>query len=502
MGYVTGESRYQAKIMCLDDFVGPESKARFIDSFVNSLNMVEMEFKHAVPKGLGRKPYDPACLVKLIVYGYEDRTRSSRKLEELTNINIEVIWLMEGLTPDFKTIADFRKDNIDQLNRLLSEYNSFADYCGLFGKGLAAIDGTKISASNNKKNNYSKKKLIRNIEYNEKRIKEYMSRLSESDDMDEACGLVGKISECEKRKERFEGYIGHLEKSGENEISTVDPDARLMGNNRTGVGMAYNVQVSVDGKADLVAAFDITQNPTDHGQLSNMIQKTQEVLRKKDIMALADKGYYGADDISAAEGLGAIPVVARQLKPGEKDGHRFSLDKFVYDKEKDLYICPEGETLPAHSNKTSKDRSFFNKEACRACPFSSECLGKNKYRLIVRKPGSDVLDRADQRYEEYKEEYKLRQQIVEHVFGTVKRTMDGGYFLLRTKEKVRAEAALLFLGYNIKRTIGYLGFEMTMELMEEWKAFLCGRASRLFSFLVFYSRILFVKRAAWATNLA
>lgn len=496
MGYIEGKSRYQTQIICLDEYVGKESVCRIIDRFIEGADLKGLGFKRAVPKELGRNPYDPAYMVKLLVYGYEHAIRSSRKLEELTLVNIEVMWLMDELKPDFKTIADFRRDNLVPLVNLLSEYNAFLDFCGLFGKQLVAIDGTKIKASNNKKNNYSKKKLARNIEHSEQRIKEYMALLSESDDMDEACEANNKIKEYEKRIEKAKGYLNSLEASGGNEISTVDPDSRLMGNNRSGVDMGYNIQISVDDKAHLVAAFDITQNPTDHGQLSNMAEKTQEVFLKKEITVLADKGYYGGDDIEATEKLGVTPIVARQLKPGEKDGKRFSLDKFVYNRDKDEYICPEGKQLMAHSKSKTKDRIFFNKDACQDCPFKGECLGKEKYRRIVRKPQNDILDRADKRYLENKELYKLRQQTVEHVFGTVKRTMNGGYFLLCKKEKVRAEAALLLLGYNIKRTKGFLGVEKTMELMGEWEEFLNARL--IVVFLKTVSPLHFSGKFLWA----
>ena len=222
MGYIEGKSRYQTKIICLDEYVGRESKARIIDKFIDGLDLEELGFKHAVPKGLGRNPYDPASMAKLLVYGYEYSVRSSRKLEGQTYVNIEVMWLLDELKPDFKTIADFRKDNLEPLTKLLEEYNAFADYCGLFGKERVAIDGTKIKASNNKKNNYSKKKLETNIERSEKHIKEYMARLADSDDMDEACEIADKINECENRLETAKGRLGILEKSGENELSTVD----------------------------------------------------------------------------------------------------------------------------------------------------------------------------------------------------------------------------------------------------------------------------------------
>jgi hypothetical protein len=241
-----------------------------------------------------------------------------------------------------------------------------------------------------------------------------------------------------------------------------------MGNNRAGVEMGYNVQASVDEKEHLVAAIEITQNPTDHGMLTPMINKTQEELRKKDLVVLADKGYYGYADLEGSEKTGAFTIVARQLKPGEKDG-KYSVNNFTYDKENDDYVCPEGQRLMPHSKSTTKDRKFFNKDACKNCHNRSKCLmGKNKFRTILRNRTHDIMDRADARYKQNTDTYKYRQQIVEHVFGTVKRTMDGGYFLLRTKEKVKAEASLLLLGYNMKRTKAVLGTAKMMDMIDEW----------------------------------
>ena len=494
MGYVKGENRFQMQLACLDDQVAADSVARFIDYFIDTMDMEALGFTNAVTKRLGRHPYDPACLAKLLVYGYERKARSSRKLEGLTHDSMETMWLMGGLKPDFKTIADFRKDNLGPLEGLFAEYNEFAVFCSLFGKERVAIDGTKIKAWNNRKNNYSKGKLEKGIEYSGQRIKEYMALLDESDEEDDACeawetaatenieeekaaekaerknSIEGKIKEHEKRIETKKAWLDAIDAAGANEISTVDPDARLMGNNSSGVDVAYNVQAAVDGKAHLVAAFDISQNPTDHGQLANMTEKAQAALGENGLTVLADKGYYGGEEIEKAEKLGpGLLVVARQMKPGEKDGSKYSLDKFVYDNERDEYICPEGNALPAHSKKTTKDRNFFDKAACAACPARGECLNKERFRRIVRRSHNDALDRADRRHAENPEEYKYRQQIVEHVFGTVKRTMEGGYFLLRTKEKARAEAALLFLGYNIKRTIGCLGFGEAMELLDWYR---------------------------------
>jgi transposase len=472
MGHISGENRYQTKLMwCLDDQVDEDSVARVIDRFVESINLEELGFKNVEANALGRNSYNPRHLAKLYIYGYECGIRSSRKLENLAKINIEVMWLMDELKPDFKTIADFRRDNTDPFVRLLSEYNSFADYCGLFGKSIVAIDGTKIRANNSKKNHYSKKKLLANIALHERRIREYVEQLDAADNMDEAMNLTEKIRTCEERRKTSEERLDELKQSGVNEMATVDADARLMVKDRLGVEMGYNVQASVDSKEHLVAAFDVTQSHSDHGLLAPMIEKTQEELRKKDIVALADKGYYGHEDIEASEKTGALPIVAKQSKPGEKAGSRFSLDKFVYEHETDCYICPAENTLHPHSRKTTIHRKFFNKEACKACPSRMLCVkGKEKFRSILRRPESGTLERADARYRDNVELYKLRQQIVEHVFGTVKRTMNGGYYLLRSREKVKAETALLFLCYNIKRTKTVLGTKRMMELMDEWRA--------------------------------
>jgi transposase len=469
MGHISGESRYQTKITCLDEQVDEDSIARVIDCFVDTLDLEELGFKNVVPNALGRNSYAPSTLAKLYIYGYESGVRSSRKLEELTKINLETMWLMDELKPDFKTIADFRKDNIDPFVRLLSEYNSFADHCGLFGKSLVAIDGTKIKASNSKKNRHSKKKLLRNIESHKRRIEEYLEQLDKADDMDEAVSLTEKVRVAEQRLRTSEERLSALEQSGIDEMSTVDVDARLMANNRSGVDMAYNVQASVDSKEHLVAAFEVTQNPSDHGSLAPMIEKTQEEFRKKDITVLADTGYYGYEDIESSEKTGATPIVSRQSKPGEKGGSKFSIDKFVYESEADCYICPMGNKLYSRSKNTTKHRRFSNKEACKDCPSSGMCVkGKEKFKTVVRRPRHDILDRADARYRDNIGLYKLRQQIVEHVFGTVKHTMNGGYYLLRSKEKVKAETAMLFLCYNIKRTRTVLGTGRMMELLDEW----------------------------------
>ena len=475
MGHIQGVDPRQMRLICIDDMVRPDCEARFIAGFVDSLDMEGLGFLNAVADGRGRPPYDPAAMAKLLIFSYGRAVRSSRKIEELAGDSMQAMWLMGGLTPDFKTIADFRRLNIGPLTGLMAEYCSFADQCGLFGKRVAAVDGTKIKADSNRKNQYSRKRLERDVERYRGQIQEYMSALEESDgDADDggADAEAGRIEDIKARMERAKGWLAAMDESGEGETSPVDPDARLMAGG-TGVGKgvdtAYNLQISVDAKEHLVPAFDVVQSPSDQGQLAHMAGLTQEALGAGAITVLADKGYYSADDIEACEALGATPIVARQRKPGEGGGGGYSLDRFRHDAERDACLCPEGHWLPSHSAKGTKVRQFFDKGACKGCPAKGECAGKDGYRRVRRSSKNGVLDRADARYEANKELYRLRQQTVEHVFGTVKRALGGGYFLLRTKRKVKAEAALMLLCYNIKRTRACLGPEKAMEMLEGWR---------------------------------
>ncbi|MCL2826734.1 MAG: IS1182 family transposase [Eggerthellaceae bacterium] len=489
MGYIEGTDRGQVRMGCLEEQVARDHVVRLIDRFVDILDLGGLGFAKAVPRAVGRPAYDPACLLKLYLFGYVSGTRSSRALERLSRESLPAMWLTRGLSPDFKTIADFRKDNLKAVEGAFFEYNSFLESAGMFGKSVAAIDGTKIKASNSKKRNFSRKKLVARIEYSKKRALDYLAALDEADgsggDAAEE-GLARALASIDK----YEGYLATLDASGCGEVSETDPDARAMSNGNNGVDVAYNVQASVDAASHLVAAFDVSQNPTDHGQLAGMAALTQEALHKEGMTVLADKGYYNAEQLAACEEAGVEAVVARQAAPGGKGRERpFRLERFAYDPAADAYTCPAGAILATGNAKSTKQRVFSNPKACAGCPDKGRCLpGKARYRKVVRGPNADVLDRADKRFSDNAVLYRLRQQVVEHVFGTVKRTMAGGFFLLRTMGKVRCEAALLFTGYNIKRSLGVAGFDGLMARLELYAATLpsTGRTRALLP--NFYSR--------------
>ena len=463
MGYIEGISREQTMMMTYDDLVEDESMARLIDRFVEVSNLEKMGFCHTASAQTGRPSYDPAAMTKLYLYGYENGIRSSRKLERETHRNIEVMWLMNGLKPDHKTIAEFRRQNIRPIQKLFHEFVRLCKSWNLIGGELIAVDGTKIKASNNKKMNFSRKKLDARLAHIDEQIKEYLTKMEETDRQEEKAGDAApeKLQDLLKRKELYESYKAQLDESGENEISTVDPDARLMGNNRGGVDMAYNVQSAVDGKNDLIVEYDVSLNPSDQHQLGKMVKKVKRRLKLKRFTVVADKGYYNGEDLLRVKRYKVKAIVSKQKPSDSKDQPaRFHTDKFTYEEATDTYTCPMEKILHPHSKKTAKRRNFFNKTACAACPYQSECTsGESPYRTVTRSEYSRIYEETDKRTQENMAIYKRRQQIVEHPFGTVKFTMYGYHFLLRTRRKVCGEVALLFLGYNLKRVSKVLGFK-------------------------------------------
>ena len=484
MGYIEGTSRDQLFCRSLEEMVAEESMVRVIDRYVDICDLEKLGFTRARAAVTGRPGYAPEPLTKLYIYGYRNTIRSSRKLETECRRNVEVMWLTDGLTPDYKTISEFRRQNIRPLQKMFREFVKLCRTWELIGGELFAIDGSKFKASNNKKNNFSRKKLEARLTRLDEKIEEYLTGLDEEDRREDAeteapDGLV----ELMKRKELYEAYIEHLNNTGETEISTVDPDARLMGNNRGGVDMAYNVQSSADGKHHIIADFDVSMNPSDQGQFGNM---TKRLIRQgyRKFTALADKGYYNGKDLLKGKRYKIKAIVSRQ-EPSDPKGQPkdFNTDKFRYDRESDTYSCPVGATLHPHNKKTAKRRNFFNKKACAGCPHSDVCTsGNSGFRTIVRGEYADIYDEANQLFKENYDLYRLRQQVVEHPFGTVKRTMDGGYFLLRKQRKVRCEVALLFLGYNLTRAVNVLGFK---EIM----ARLCSLACFYLRYFRFFGRL-------------
>jgi transposase len=473
MGYIKGEERNQFVMFpdCIDEYITEENPVRIIDAFVNGLDLTKLEFTRTNPKAIGHPSYDPKDMLKLFIYGYMNQVRSSRRLEKEASRNVEVMWLLNKLVPDFKTIADFRKDNKEALKGVFREFTMLCKSWDLFGKELVAIDGSKFRASNSKRNNFSSKKLDRSLKYIDEKIAEYLKSLEEGDVLEanekklSSEEIKQKIEELKNRKTAYQTYQEKLKESGEDELSTIDPDARLMGANNKATEVGYNVQTAVDGKHKLAVDFEVINSSSDKGQLSEMALRAKKILDVEKLEVLADKGYYNAEELEKCESENITTYVTRQVFANSTGEREFYQDRFKYDAEKDSYICPMGHELNRKINKGTKSEKarYQNYEACSKCHFKDKCTTAEKGRQIVRGEYQDFLDIVDARTAANKEKYKQRQMIVEHPFGTVKRGMNAGYFLTRGFSSVRAEVSLSFLAYNLKRVINILGFKGIME---------------------------------------
>lgn len=484
-GYVNGENREQINMLpiCLDDMIAEDNPVRAIDAIVNLLNMKELGFKYAVINPKGRDSYNPADMLKLYLYCYNNAIRSSRKIEVECHRNIEVKWLINNLTPDHKTIANFRKDNKKAIKAAFKQFVMICDELGLLGKTLVAIDGSKFKASNARKKNYTKNKVKKMIEHFEKAVEDYMKLLDQNDEQDTCNTKVGaldittieeKIKQAKNRIEELNQLAKQIEEEGE--VSITDPDSRHMGVSNNGTDVSYNVQTAVDSKNDIVVALDVITSPADQGQLHHMahlaaeelslINKETEEVKEDDeyiLTILADKGYYTGEDLQKCKEDHIEAIVARQ-KPGSSTGNdEYTIDKFIYQKETDTYLCPQGQVLSNVSKPDTKKPIYKNSRACKNCPYKNDCTKNKNGRIITRNEYAELFEEADIRMLKNKDLYKQRQMIVEHPFGTIKRGLGFSYFLMRRLENVKTETFMHFLVYNVKRVINIIGVKGLIE---------------------------------------
>jgi transposase len=478
MGYIEGENRNQIILFpeSIDEYVSDNNSIRIIDEYIKQLNMESLHFQRAVTPKIGRPPYHPKDMLKLYLYGYLNRIRSSRRLEQEAIRNLEVIWLLNKLKPDFKTIADFRKDNKKALKKVFRDFTRLCDEWELFGKELIAIDGSKFRACNAKKNNYNTKKLERHLKYLDEKIEGYLKELDDHDQIEspdrkpDAKTIKERIQQLRDRREKYQQYQSKLKQSGENEISTTDPDSRLMANNNN-VEVSYNVQTTVDAKHKLIADFKVTQKPNDLGELDNMAMRAKKLFGNKTFEALADKGYYKAKDLKKCTENGITVYITKQTYANHTKDPAFYADQFKYDPTKNVYLCPTGKELYYYRVR-KKDGKIIGYEyrhpnACQDCQFKARCTRAQKGRSIFRHVDQDFLDRIDSQTKRNMEKYKLRQMMVEHPFGTIKRGWGAYYFLTRRKVSVSAEISLSFLAYNLKRVINILGTEEILRRLRQ-----------------------------------
>ena len=472
MSYVEGESRNQSLLFpeILDDYITQDNLVRFIDAFVDGLKIEEMGFTHSVPEGTGRPPYDPRDLLKLYVYGYINGIRSSRRLERECGRNVEVMWLVNKLRPDFKTVADFRKDNRKAFKGMFGQFTLLCKEMDLLGGELVAIDGSKFKAVNSGDQNFSGAKLQKRIKEIEEKIERYLDDLDRADEQEGEAkevgteGLKDKVEKLRERKGRYGELLKELERSGESQISLTDPDSRAMPLTPKGE-VSYNVQVAVDSKHHLMVEQEVTNAVIDSSQLFFMAKRAQEILGKEHLSVIADMGYYHGAEIKACEEAGITPYISKPNTSANTALGLFGKECFIYEPREDCYRCPAGEKLRYHFETEELGRKirYYWTTACNTCEIKARCTRNKEYRRITRWVHEDILERMEKRVKANWKLMKQRKQIVEHPFGTIKFWNDQRHFLMRGLEKVRAEFSLSGLAYNIKRAANLVGVLTMVE---------------------------------------
>lgn len=475
MGYIEGEDRKQTLLFSevLEDYITEENPVRFIDVYVEGLDLVGMGFERAIPKETGRPPYNPGDLLRLYVYGYLNRSRSSRQLETEAGRNVELMWLMRKLRPDFKTIADFRRDNVQAIKKVCREFTLWCKRLELFGGELVAIDGSKFVAVNSPKRNFTEKKLKRMIEEIDGKIDQYLKELDRQDKQEvgerslSAEELKEKIERYKQRRGQYEQLKRNLEQSGESQVSLTDPQSRSMRVGH-GVEVSYNVQIVVDHKHKLVLEHEVVNEVTDQGQLSTMAKKAKETLGVETLEVVADRGYYNGEEVKACEQSGITAYVPKPNNSSNLKRGLFTKEDFIYEPVKDCYRCRAGKELSYRFNSVEQGRAVRSYEifGCNRCELKSKCsINKRGKRRITRWVDEAILEAMARRVAEHPEKVELRKCLAEHPFGTIKRAMNQGYFLMRGLTKVGAETSLTILTYNLKRVINILGVRTMMEAL-------------------------------------
>ena len=488
--YIEGfdTNQYSLFPVSFDEMVEEDNPVRGICAIVDSMDETKLNFIHSQIKRTGRPPYNPVCMFKIYLYCYYNKIRSSRNIEKECKRNIELMWLTGGIAPDHKTIADFRKNNKRAIEAAHTEFIRICTELGLVGKSTIAIDGTKIKASNSRKNNVTISKLNKMIEHHDENIHEYLKQLSQNDIAESTDTIKSKLKKAQQKKKECEALIEEMESEGIREKSLVDPDSHQMGASNNGTDISYNVQNAVDEKEHIIVTTDVVTSPADQTQLYAMAEKTIEELEVSDdetVTVLADKGYWRNDDIVKCEEDSRINAIV--AIPNEKGIQDYRKSDFLYKEETDEYICPMGQILKRWKGKTP---SYSNPSACKNCPNRDKCTKSSRGRVIMRNDNEELIETAKKRYKDNYELYKLRQQIVEHPFGTIKRTLGFTYFLTRRLENVKTENFLHVITYNLKRVLNILKVPELVVQLNQIKA--KNEQKNLSEMLIFLHKYVFL----------
>ena len=472
--FIQGECRTQSILLpeALDDYVTETNPVRVVDVFVDELDLRKLGFDGVDPAATGRPAYHPSVLLKLYIYGYLNRVQSSRRLEKEAQRNVEVMWLTGRLMPDFKTIADFRKDNGKAIRGVCRQFVVLCQQLGLFTDALVAIDGSKFKAVNNRDRNFTTAKLQRRMEEIESSINRYLTDLDTADRQEPVAAkakterLQDKITALKEQMKELKAIEVQLNETPDKQISLTDPDARSMKTRGTGI-VGYNVQTAVDAKHHLIVAHEVTNVGIDRDALTSMAKQARTAIEVEDITVIADRGYFKGEEILACHEAGITAIVPKTETSTAKANGRFDKADFIYDAAKNEYRCPAGETLIwryACVEMGLTQHRYWSSH-CQACAMKAKCT-PSKQRRVSRWEHQDVLEAMQTRLDNAPDSMRIRRQTVEHPFGTIKLWMGSAHFLTRTLKKVSTEMSLHVLAYNLKRVIKILG---TGTLMAEMR---------------------------------
>jgi transposase len=484
MQHITGIPRNQMVFSSLEDTILPDNPVRFIDAFVEALGLTAIGFKVQTIKSEGRPSFNSKVFLKIYLYGYLNGIRSGRDLEKECARNIELQWLLCGIIPNYHSISDFRKDNPNALKKLFKLFVSFLKDADLIAGEVIAIDGTKSRAHNSKKANFNQKKIDRHLAYIEEKTQEYLTQLEQNDSQDNGINLTKIQEKIERLKHNKIGYELLEEKlraSGEPQISTTDEDARALLVQGVVVEVSYNIQAAVDNKHNLVVATH-TINKNDSNALSAIAIEAKENLGLNTYTALVDKGYHNGREITQCKLHNITTIVAHPAPGISKESATqpdYLVAKFSYNSQDDTYTCPQGETLQTtgrwhkKTGRTEQSGYQFKKyrsPACKTCPVKHLCTSRPAGREIDRSEYADAIEENNQRYRDNPQLYRTRQEINEHIFGTIKRQWGYNHTNLTGLEKVNGEHSLIMLVYNIKRSINILGVPDLIAKLKNWKS--------------------------------
>jgi transposase len=471
MPHLASSDRTQVKMLSLEEMVLPDSVARAIDAFVEALPLEKLGFDIS-SASTGRAAYHPSVFLKLYLYGYMNRIRSSRKLETECRRNIELMWLLGELTPAYHSIADFRAQHSDQIRKVFKTLVLFSKGQGLIGGRLVAIDGTKVRAMNSKKNNYNTKKIERHIDYIDNKVNEYMQQLDEHDKGEnDSEGLISKkelkeaVTKLKERRKKYTDLADELKRTGQDQISTSDPDAKQMIIRGPITEVAYNLQAAVDEKNNLVVHYEATQN-NDRNALHGVASKAKQLIGEKDFEVLADKGYHNGGQLAkcAKDNITTYVPAPEHVHTTSVPTYEYLVENFVYDEQSDTYTCPQNQVLKTNGNWYNKHREKYNYKikhyktsSCLDCPARGQCTMNKSGRLIERSEFQNAVDMNNKRVVMNRAKYNKRQCINEHVFGIIKRQWGYDHTLMKGLKNVDAETGLIFTAFNIKRILNIFG---------------------------------------------